>query len=109
MVVQYLKIIAGAHLAINISPLPCLCAMYPLNWLTGVYPANEGGGFTINGRLEWEPITPFENIVSSQGSWLFGLMGLGFPHPLFYFGNLCTIAATVAAYPLAIHHLAVTL
>lgn len=96
------------HIAVNTTPITCMCAMYPLCVLTDVYPLDEGGGFSrngTNGKRVTDPQTPFETIVSTMGGWPWGLMGLILPLPPAYLWNLSIIAFTIVAYPSAVHHL----
>lgn len=76
--------------------------MLPLNYVTGVFCTDEGGGIKIHGGPRTGPSTPFESIVSTQGVWPWGLFNIVLPIPQLYMFNMCIIANTLYAYPLSI-------
>lgn len=96
---------------IAFAPITCSIALIPLNIITGVSCLDENGSIRRNGKiismLSNTKLTPFEKIISTQGAWLWLLMGFGHPGLFLYFlpYNFGIVLETGLAYPLAIHHM----
>lgn len=99
-----IKSITFTHLTISTSSIWCMGLMLPLNVLTDTYPTGTNNTVKVNNKIK-RPETEFEEIVSGQGVFLFGLINIFVPYYGFYNANIEIIFQTAKAYLLFIKNI----
>lgn len=69
--------------------VPSYVLMTPLNYVTDVWCTDEGG--RVRKRLRTTSVTPFESIVSGQGTWPWLLFNVVTLLPSLYLSNIVVV------------------